>query len=106
MPFIQVIEYRTTRWDEMQALVSQYRKDTEGRRTADRTTVCVDRSAPGRYVAIVEFPSYEAAMENSNLPETEELAEAVIALCDEPPVFHNLDVSMVMEDEAIDEAID
>jgi hypothetical protein len=98
MPFIQVIEYRTSRWDEMQALVTQYRKDTKGRSTSGRTTVCVDRAGPGRYVAIVEFPSYEAAMENSNLPETEELAAAVMALCDEPPVFHNLDVSMIMED--------
>ncbi len=97
MPFIQVIEYKTSRWDEMQALVTQYRKDTAGTSTAGRTTVCVDRAAPGRYVAIVEFESYEAAMENSNLPETEELAEAVIALCDEPPVFHNLDVSMILD---------
>src|SRR4051794_1145247 len=61
MPFIQVIEYRTSRWDEMQELLTQYRKDTEGRRTAEKTTICVDRSAPGRFVAIVEFPSYEAA---------------------------------------------
>ncbi len=98
MGFIQVIEYRTSRWDEMQALVTQYRKDTAERSTAGRTTVCVDRAAPGRYVAIVEFGSYEAAMENANLPETEDLAEAVMALCDEPPVFHNLDVSMIMED--------
>ncbi len=98
MPFLQVIEYQTSRWDEMQALVTQYRKDTAGTGTAERTTICVDRAAPGRYVAIVEFPSYEAAMENSNLPETEVLAEAVMALCDAPPVFHNLDVSQVIED--------
>jgi len=99
MSFIQMIEYRTTRWDEIEGLLSEYRKNTEGRRTAVRTTVCVDRAAPGRYVAVVEFPSYEAAMENSNLPETEDLAEALLALCDEPPVFHNLDVIMVMEDQ-------
>jgi hypothetical protein len=98
MPFIQVIEYRTSRWDEMQELLTRYRKETEGRRTAQRTTICVDRSAPSRYTAIVEFPSYEAAMENSNLPETEELAEAMLALCDEPPVFHNLEVSQILQD--------
>jgi hypothetical protein len=98
MPFIQVIEYKTSRWDEMQPLLTRYRDETKGRGTAGRTTICVDRAAPGRYVAIVEFESYEAAMENSNLPETEEMAEAVMALCDEPPVFHNLDVSQILQD--------
>jgi hypothetical protein len=29
-----------------------------------------DRDRPNRYVTIVEFPSYEAAMENSRRPET------------------------------------
>jgi hypothetical protein len=99
MPFIQVIEYRTSRWDEVQGLISQYRKDTQDTSTAGRATICVDRSAPGRHVAIVEFPSYEAALENSNLPETEEMAEAILALCDEPPVFRNLEVSMILEKE-------
>jgi hypothetical protein len=98
MPFIQLIEYRTSRWDEMDALLKQWRQDTKGRHTVEKTTICIDRSAPSRYMAIVEFPSYEAAMENSNLPETEELAEAVMAICDEPPVFHNLDVSQILQD--------
>jgi hypothetical protein len=97
MPFIQIIEYRTSKSDEVQEVFTQYRKDTEGKRTAERSTICVDRSGPGRFVAIVEFPSYEAAMENSNLPETEEFAEALAALCDEPLVFHDLDVSQVHE---------
>jgi hypothetical protein len=97
MPFIQVIEYTTSRWDEMEALVVKYHKDTEGRRTVAQTRVCVDRDRPNRYVAVVEFPSYEAAMENNNLEETAVLAEAVMALCDEPPVFHNLDVARVMD---------
>ena len=96
MPFIQVIEYRTSRWDEMDALIKQWRRDTEGRRTVEKTTICIDRSAPSRYTAIVEFPSYEAALENSNLPETEALAEAIIRICDEPPVFHDLEVSQII----------
>jgi quinol monooxygenase YgiN len=100
MPFIQVIEYRTSHWDEVQDLISQYRKDTEDTSTAGRVTICVDRSAPGRHVAIVEFPSYEAALENSNLPETEEMAQAILELCDEPPVFRNLEVSMILERDA------
>jgi hypothetical protein len=97
MPFIQVIEYRTSKWDEMQELLNRYRTSTQGRRTVDKTTLCVDRAAAGRYVAIVEFPSYEEAMENSNLPETAEFAEAMTALCDEPPVFHDLEVSQILD---------
>ena len=98
MPFIQVIEYRTTRWDEMQELLTRYREETEGSQTAEKATICVDRTAPGRYVVIVEFPSYEAAMENSNLPETESFSEAALALCDEPPVYRNLEVSQILLD--------
>ncbi|HEX3620957.1 MAG TPA: hypothetical protein VHT97_01440 [Acidimicrobiales bacterium] len=97
MPFIQLIEYTTSRWDEMQALVMQYQKDTAGKRTNVRSTVCVDRDTPHRYVVVVEFPSYEAAMENSNLPETAALAEAMMPLCDAPPVFRNLNVAGVLD---------
>jgi hypothetical protein len=98
MPFIQLIEYTTSRWDEVQALVMKYYKDTAGKRSADRTTVCADRDTPHRYMDVVEFPSYEAAMENSNLPETAAFAEAMWALCDGPPVFRNLNVVGVLGD--------
>ena len=47
---------------------------------------------PNRYVSIVEFESYEAAMANSELPETRAVADKYAALCDEPPRFVNLDV--------------
>ena len=96
MPYIQVIEYTTSKWDQIEALVQQYEKDTEGRRTSDATRVCLDRDRANHYVAVVEFPSYEAAMENNNLEETATLAEAIMPLCDEPPIFHNLDVIRVM----------
>ena len=95
MPFIQVIEYTTSRWDEMQAVIADYRKNSEGKRTTDRSRVCIDRGRPNHYVMVVEFSSYEEAMENSNLPETEALAEALAALCDAPPVFHDLEVVLV-----------
>ena len=38
------------------------------------------------------FPSYEAAMENSNRPETAEFAAKLAKLCAGPPTFRNLDV--------------
>jgi hypothetical protein len=41
---------------------------------------------------IVEFDSYESAMRNSQLPETQEFAGRIAALADSPPAFQNLDV--------------
>jgi hypothetical protein len=43
------------------------------------------------YVQIVEFPSYDEAMEHSNLAQTSELSGKMAALCDGPPIFRNLD---------------
>jgi hypothetical protein len=67
-------------------------KATEGKRTARRAVVCRDRNTPGRYFHIVFFDSYESAMENSNMPETQKLAGRLADLMDEPPKFHDLDV--------------
>ena len=41
---------------------------------------------------MVFFDSYESAMENSALPETGDFATRMMALCDRPPVFHDLEV--------------
>ena len=92
MPFIQVIEFSTGKIDEMRKLVEDFRSNTEGRRTVAKGTICADRDQSDRYVNIVEFESYEAAMENSNLPETTEFAKRMAELCDGPPTFRNLDV--------------
>lgn len=97
MAFIQIIEIKTSRIDEITALVDEFRAATEGKRTATRATITADRDNPGTYVQIIEFPSYEDAMANSQLPETTELAGQMMALCDEPPVFRNLDVERVEE---------
>jgi hypothetical protein len=51
-----------------------------------------DRDAMNTYVQIVEFPSYEEAMANSDLPETAEFAAQLAALCDGPPTFRNLEI--------------
>ena len=46
---------------------------------------------------IVEFPSYEDAMANSELPETAAFAEKLRGLCDSPMRFRNLDVQSAEE---------
>ena len=97
MEFIQIIEFSTTRLDEIQALVDEWRAATGGRSQARHSTLTEDRDRPGTYLQLVRFPSYEAAMANSNLPETGHLAEQLAKLCDGPPAFRNLD--LVREEE-------
>ena len=97
MAFVQLIDTTTTRRDEMDALAERWRSRTEGRRTARRITATRDRDRPDTYILIVEFPSYEAAMANSALPETADFAERLAELCDSPPAFRNLDVERVDE---------
>lgn len=96
MAFIQIIEFSSSRIEEIAQHGEQYRQDTEGKTTAGRSTVAADRDNPNRYFVIVEFDSYEAAMENSNLPETQALAQKMRELADGPPTFHNLDVIQTM----------
>ena len=90
--FVQIIEFRTTRFDEGQQLVDRWLEETEGKRTATRSITTQDRDRPGTYLTIVEFPSYEDAMRNSEMPETQALSEALAKLADGPPAFRNLDL--------------
>jgi hypothetical protein len=92
--FVQIIEYRTSKPDEIAALMEEYR----GKREADadgptptRGITCADRDEPGRYFAIVEFASYEEAMENSQRADTTEMSARMMELCDGPGTFYNLD---------------
>jgi quinol monooxygenase YgiN len=97
MAFVQMIEFSTTRQDEIRALVDDYRASTEGARSTGQGMVCADRDQPNRFVTIVEFESYEAAMKNSELPETAAMAAKMAELCDGPPTFRNLDVVDTIE---------
>jgi quinol monooxygenase YgiN len=97
MRFMQIIEMRTSRRDEVQAMLDEWRTTTAGRRTAQRAVTGRDRDREDVFITVVEFPSYEAAMANSELPETRELAEGLAKLCDEPPTFRNLE--MIRQDD-------
>ena len=97
MGFIQIMEFTTSRLDELEALDKEWMEATEGQRTIVRDIRCADRDNPGRYFGIIEFESYESAMANSNLPATSALAPKFEALCDGPVKFYNLDVIEVTE---------
>ncbi|WP_433159604.1 hypothetical protein [Kribbella sp. CA-247076] len=95
MAFVQIIEYRTSKPDEVAALSEEF---TKSRMAAGdgpsptRELTGADRDQPGRYFAVVEFASYEEAMENSNRADTSEYAAKLMELCDGEPTFYNLDV--------------
>jgi hypothetical protein len=93
MSFVQIIEYETTRADELDAVFDQWLKATEGKRTVLHEMHGRDRENPSHYVDIVEFPSYEKAMQNSKLSETQQIADQMRALCTGEPRFVNLDVA-------------
>lgn len=97
MSFVQIIEYTTSREDEVEALLKETLAATEGRRTRTRGMRCSDRDKANTYVNIVEFPSYEAAMKNSEMPEISAMAEQMAKLCDGPATFRNLDVIETLE---------
>jgi len=66
--FTQIIEMQTSRIDEVEALIRELRNrlDDGGSSAPRRGTITADRDRDGFYLSVVEFDSYEAAMENSN----------------------------------------
>jgi Predicted ester cyclase len=92
MTFMQVIDCKTTRADELDRLMDAWVEATEGKRTATHSVVGRDRADSTHVVEIVEFPSYEAAAKNSRLPETDRIFREMVALCDGEPSFTDLDV--------------
>ncbi|MEV0289984.1 MULTISPECIES: hypothetical protein [unclassified Kribbella] len=98
--FVQIIEYRTQKPDEIAALNDEFRKTREGSGEGSAPTIamtCADRDEPGRYFAIVQFGSYDEAMANSNRADTSEFAAKMMELCDGPAKYYNLDVTQAME---------
>lgn len=91
MGFVQIIEYKTSRIDDVRALVDKYRANIDGS-LAVRGTATEDRDRLNTYLNIIEFESWEQAQENSNKPETSAFAQEMAGLCDGPPTFYNLDV--------------
>lgn len=92
MAFVQLIEYTTTRPEEVAEVLAEWERATQGKRTARRAVWMKQRDNPDRYCEIVFFDSYESAMENSQLPETGEFAGKMRELVDGEIIFHDYDV--------------
>jgi hypothetical protein len=90
--FVQIMEIKTSRIDELEALVKKMQEERGDSLLSTRAVLTADRDHPGCYVNIIEFSSYEEAMKNSNDPATSEFAKEMGALLEGPPKFYNLDV--------------
>ena len=91
MGFVQIMDFHASDIDGLQKANDEWRAATEGKRTLRREIVARDRNDPSHYVVLAFFDSYESAMENSALPETQASAEQFGALT-ENMVFVDLDV--------------
>ena len=92
MKFIQIIEFSTSRIEEIDVLEQKWLKESEGRRTLLRQLKARDRDDTNSYVLIVEFASHEDALRNNELPETQEIAAQMAKLAVGEMKFRNLDV--------------
>jgi hypothetical protein len=93
MKFVQIIDFETERLDEMEQLLEDTRQSLAGQDGGPSHRILLkDRDTPGRYLAVIEFDSYEEAMRNNERPETAKMAEQLTALCTRAPRFTNCDL--------------
>jgi quinol monooxygenase YgiN len=97
MTYVQIVEFHMADIEEARKVSEEWHRATEGKRTVRREMLARDHSDPDRYYALVFFDSYESAMQNSALPETQAAAEQYQKLSDGPAVFRDLDI---LEDQA------
>lgn len=101
--FIQIIQGRCTRQDELRALAETWRRDLAPGATGwlGGTYGFTDDD---QFVGIVRFESREAAMANSERPEQGAWAEKFMALMEGPAEFHDCDDVTLMMDGGSDDA--
>ena len=90
--FIQIMEIKTSRIDEVEAFAQQMQSERGDALLSNGAKITADRDRPGYYLIIIEFDSYERAMENSNDPETAKYSQRMGELLDGPVKFYNLDL--------------
>ena len=101
--FIQIIQGKCTRQDELRALADTWREEMAP--SADGwlggTYGFTD---DGQFVGVIRFESREAAMRNSERPEQGEWAKRMTALMDGPVEYHDCDDVTLMLDGGSDDA--
>ena len=90
--FVQIIDYHTSRFEEMEQLGKEWEAAAKSDSKARRRVLGRDRNDRNHYLNIVFFDSHESAMQNSNHPTTQEFAAKMMALADGAPAFLDLDI--------------
>ena len=101
--FIQVIQGRCTRQDELRAMAESWRRDLGGGAVGwlGGTYGFTDDD---HFIGIVRFESREAATANSRRPEQSAWAQQMRELMDGPVEFHDCDDVMMVLDGGSDDA--
>ena len=100
--FIQVIQSKTSRHDEVRALTEEWGElPNEGSGFLGGTYGVTD---DGDFFGVIRFESKEKAMANSARPETDAMAKRMAELMDGPPTFHDCDDVTVWLDGGSDDA--
>jgi hypothetical protein len=86
--FMQAIEFTTSRFEEVEALVQARRGESEG--TVIRGTITARLNRPGTYLTIIESDLPDAAQEHGSHRGATDLMAALAPLCDEPPRSYSL----------------
>jgi hypothetical protein len=92
MAFAQLIEYTTSNPDKTKQVLDAWEEQAAGKRTARRALLMKHHDDGNRYCELVFFDSFESAMENSELPETQEFARKLRDTIDGEPSYVNFDV--------------
>jgi len=100
--FIQVIQAKSTRRDEVRALMDEWSElPNEGFGFLGGTYGFTDDD---EFIGVVRFESKEKAMANSARPETDAMAKRMAELMDGPPTFRDCDDVTVWGDGGSDDA--
>ncbi|MGP4008978.1 hypothetical protein [Streptomyces sp. 4N124] len=93
MKFVQIIGFETERLEEMEQQLQEFAQRNAGKAGGPTHRMLLkDRDNPRRYLAVLEFDSYDDAMRNSEDPETTKLAEQLGALSIGERTYTNCDV--------------
>jgi hypothetical protein len=90
MGFVQIIDFTTSRYDEVRKIMDDWTAATERTRTTPRWMIGKDRDRANHYLQVVELPSYAEAMRNNDLPQTKKFSQKLADLCDDR-TFYNVD---------------
>lgn len=95
--FIQVIQGRCTRQQELRGLLERWETDLSGG-AAGWLGGTYGFTDDGHFIGVVRFADRDAAMANSNRPEQDEWASELPPLFDGPIEFHDCDDATVFLD--------